>query len=76
VCKNCHTNLTDEQLVYPKLTTKSDSLRFEHIGRYPLVVAELVRLVTTALAAYGYELIEAATHCHPPKDIPTTLRRS
>lgn len=66
VCKNCHTKLTDEQLDYPNPAAKQEPVQLERIGRYLLGVAALLGTVAAALAAYGYELIEAATHCPLP----------
>ena len=66
VCKNCHTKLTDEQLDYPNPAAQSDPVQLERIGRYLLGVAALLGMVAAVLAAYGYELIEAAARCPLP----------
>ncbi len=66
MCKNCHIKLTDAQLDHPNPAAKSEPVQLERIGRYLLGVAALLGMVAAALAAYGYELIEAAAHCPPP----------
>lgn len=66
MCRNCHRKVSDSQKDHPPGLSDSQPPLLERVAHLLLGIADLLEMLVAVMRGYGWQLIEAATHCPRP----------